>query len=1064
MISGQYVVKRFSYESDVEADEGSLLVQENTVLIAPHNKQLNLIGGVWYLNDYISTTPVISSSARNVVNPTTFPTTDTDLKEGVKATVVIKASEIGASSTIRRNYVFLFNGQSFTIPIGPAIISLSALAQSIYTVLSSSSQKDIFAFTISTDTITATALSPGSITFGYTGATGTTFGTVVSFTFTNGSDPTVYGGGNGTVIPRLQVNKEYAYTARYVYRDGHKTKTAFPVYIKTTTFRKFNAVNITCAEDLDDGFADIEVFRKLGTDEFYLIDTIRNPEPTNGVIEYIDDGKTDIAVLDEKEYVWTTEHKTHAVLRDRYVRANVSYADRDLDVSGIVDVVAPAIELAAGDDIVPSNCAVSVFVRKRQEDGLLSFHDSIATYKVEGGGDQNLFVKLDSDVPESKELAAYAKYTGLEPAELITFNTPEIYNANIESIATNDTDVKDKPANPHILLGWRYITGIKGRSGGQSFISFYIFDKDWQTKPNSTESRNRDRIFVGSIQGTLPDIVFPEQFTFNAFNTPITYFKKFQDLLGDAEDSVVYEMAIFDGLQEAVAKQKIKLVLNQLSFSYGGGNLSSSLKNSDILNVVVDVVGIVDKSNNIRLVGSNSNLKNPYSPENSRVYLVVDSDSVYSKIDNRTLIRYKDYKRDYNTTSAVEGFFPGSGESSFSFSILGAVSAVVGQGSSSQGTYYTTFPNNTFLIDRSGDVDTEALVYLGKLENDTTKQGPLRTGFEKTVQNNFISYQLKESNIYETLVTEVNLPALQRDYPNQIIWSNPYIVGTDDSGNRTFEYTNFLNIQRDYGSIIAIEPMLNKLVVFCQRGVAVVLVGEILTQTVAGETVVSAVNFLNSPTWILKNVKPVHPKTIKQYEGALYFSDGQDVWRFTDQLSNLSDGAITLAGPQVGAIDPVNKEYRISGNGKTYAYSTELNLWTGPHTYADQNSETYRDRMISVISDNLVEHNIGNDYAGEPYDTVVESVANDLQEGSIDKTYRKFYIETEGNVVFSYGKETNNKTHKNLSTAAKKQGLYHVGVNSLNSTARQIYWSVASRSENFVLKLISFIWNPRTRR
>jgi hypothetical protein len=90
--------------------------------------------------------------------------------------------------------------------------------------------------------------------------------------------------------------------------------------------------------------------------------------------------------------------------------------------------------------------------------------------------------------------------------------------------------------------------------------------------------------------------------------------------------------------------------LNQLPFTVGG-NLSSSLKNSEILNIVVDVVGIVDKSRNIRLLGSGSNLKNPYSPENSRVYLVVDSDSVYSKIDNREIIRYRNYKKDYNTTT-----------------------------------------------------------------------------------------------------------------------------------------------------------------------------------------------------------------------------------------------------------------------------------------------------------------------------------------------------------------------------------------------------------------------------
>lgn len=1058
----QYVVKRFSYESDVEADEGSLLVQENTVLIAPHNKQLNLIGGVWYLNDYVSTTPVISSSVRNVANPTTFPTTDSSLTEGVKATVVIS---VASNGQIAGTLTFLFNGQSFSVPVNPSTISQNQLAQSIYTTLTSSAQSDLFSFVVSSNVVTATALSPGAISF--TGQTiGSSLGTGLSITFTNGVNPTFYGGGNGTVIPRLQVNEEYAYTARFVYRDGHKTKTAFPVYIKTTTNRKFNAVNITCSEDLDDGYADIEVFRKIGTNEFFLIDTIRNPAPALGLIEYIDDGKTDIAVLDEKEYVWTAVHKTHAVLRDRYVRANVSYADRDLDVSGIVDVVAPATELAAGDNIVPSNCAVSVFARKRQEDGLLSFHDAVATYKVDGGGDQTLFVQLNSTVPGTKELAVYAKYTGLEPTEFLSFNTPEIYNVNIPSIATHDEATKDQPINTHVFLGWRYITTRAIRDDLGSMVSYQllVFDEEWDTNvPTSGSSiLNSNYILLGTAEASS----FPDSIVFDKFGTPITYIKRYVDSpsVGSVIDTVVYEMAMFDGLKTAVSQDKVKIKLT--AGPANRGTLSTEARDSDILDLQVDVVGVVDKSGGIfRLINEGTNnVSTPFSPPDSKVYLLLESDSVFSKINNDGLIDFTRYKKN-TTPQNSTSYFPSTTDSFFKFVIYGVAAedwTLSTTTASKKG--YIEIENNYFLSDVSGNVGTEALVYLGKLENDTTRQGPLRTGFEKTIQNNFISYQLKETNIYETLVTQATLPALQRDYPNQIIWSEPFVVGTDNSGNRTFDYTNFLNIQRDYGSIIAIEPMLNKLVVFCQRGVAVVLVGEILTQTVGGETVVSAVNFLNSPTWILRNVKPVQPKTIKQYEGALYFSDGQDVWRFTDQLTNLSEGAITLAGSQVGAIDPVNKEYRISGGGKTYSFSTELNLWTGPHTYVDQSSETYRDRMISVVGNNLVEHNTGNDYAGTEFDTVVESVANDLQEGSVDKSFRKFYLEVDGDSTFSYGKDYSDMTDKDLADAATKQGLYHVGVNPANTTARQIYWRLTSAAEGFVFKLITFLWNPRTRR
>jgi hypothetical protein len=333
--------------------------------------------------------------------------------------------------------------------------------------------------------------------------------------------------------------------------DGHKTATCFPLYLKTTNFRRFNALDITTAVDLDGNACDIEIFRKTGSDEFQLIEILRNPQlGANGLIEFIDDGKPSIQPLDERQYVWTSKHKTHAVLRDRYVRANLSYPDREVVVSGVVDVRSPSTgTLSEGDNIAPSNAAVELYARGRAEDGLMTFHKFIGNVNITDN-DSELFV-TQSNTPDVKELAFYARYKGLAPEILTTFNTPEIYNANIESIATNDTDAKDKPANPHILLGWRYITGIRGTSGGQSFISFYIFDKDWQTKPNSTESRNGDRMFVSSIVGT----VFPEKFTFNTFNTPITYFKKFQDPNGDSEDSVVYEMEIFDGLLEAVANK-----------------------------------------------------------------------------------------------------------------------------------------------------------------------------------------------------------------------------------------------------------------------------------------------------------------------------------------------------------------------------------------------------------------------------------------------------------------------------------------------------------------------------
>jgi hypothetical protein len=117
-----------------------------------------------------------------------------------------------------------------------------------------------------------------------------------------------------------------------------------------------------------------------------------------------------------------------------------------------------------------------------------------------------------------------------------------------------------------------------------------------------------------------------------------------------------------------------------------------------------------------------------------------------------------------------------------------------------------------------------------------------------------------------------------------------------------------------------------------------------------------------------------------------------------------------------------------------------------------------------VIGGNIAEHNRGNDFAGAEYETIVESVANELDEASVDKIYRKFYIEHDGGETFEYGKDYANMTEKDLAGAATKQGLTHIGVNPSNTTARQIFWRIKSAVKDFKLKMISFNWNPRSRR
>ena len=55
----RYVRQRFTYESDIEAEEGELVIIGDAVYVAPHNKVLYLYDGRWFLRDFVSTTPIV---------------------------------------------------------------------------------------------------------------------------------------------------------------------------------------------------------------------------------------------------------------------------------------------------------------------------------------------------------------------------------------------------------------------------------------------------------------------------------------------------------------------------------------------------------------------------------------------------------------------------------------------------------------------------------------------------------------------------------------------------------------------------------------------------------------------------------------------------------------------------------------------------------------------------------------------------------------------------------------------------------------------------------------------
>jgi hypothetical protein len=319
---------------------------------------------------------------------------------------------------------------------------------------------------------------------------------------------------------------------------------------------------------------------------------------------------------------------------------------------------------------------------------------------------------------------------------------------------------------------------------------------------------------------------------------------------------------------------------------------------------------------------------------------------------------------------------------------------------------------------------------------------------------------LAEYNIYETLVTEGDFAQLQTKFPNQLVWSDTFLEGTSVSGIRNFPPASFLNISTEHGPIIKIEYVGNNILVFCRNGVAVVSVGEVVTQGTDRQLRVDTSRFLNSEIWILKSTTNISKASIVRYENMIFFADENDVWMYGEGLQNISQGAVPVRGGR-GIIDPTNKEYLIVVDGRTWAFNFEINEWVGPYTMDLRKSSFAEGRVLANINGDVVDLNRGNTFAGNPYETIIESVADDLGDSSTDKLYRKFYIQADGDAEFEYAKD-NEYFGRRLSEYRNTGDTTQIGIKALGA-AKRIYWRLKTTGE-FVLRMIGFEYTPRNRR
>jgi len=800
-----------------------------------------------------------------------------------------------------------------------------------------------------------------------------------------------------------------------------------------------------------------------------------------------DDGLVDIYELDEKDYVWSQNHYTHEIVRDRYVRANLFFESKDLGLQEGMFRVNESVATIGEEDTTPFYSNSIVYAQGRYKDGTTSFFEELGRFDTTTESERLTLAQDFISNPDIKEYAFYAKYTPkrrpfVEAAGL------GFYNINLPTQLTSKYKRDDSnelsylrqpfgPVNPRLFIGFSHIRRTFGETGVGFTQAYNYFPTDAYEFAINEDTPTS--FLLASIPTTDTTMTTPNTIDFEYGGVKTKYILQSVD---SSSASAVYVSAVYLGLKNLL--DRVPLFYEFDTFSAAQNQPFTGVSNKLIEGLRVPVVGY-ELVSNPETVGE----KTGALFINLQSGTVLDSVSaqITKKIPLTGNLLTAEYASDKHAFMAnIEN--PTEGPS-----ITGKIVGMAFEGS------------DIFGIDEKVD----SLVYLGRKDNEITiTPQKLLTGYTtdsvvETFTNINVTIffsKLKDSNIYGTLQLETDIPYIKEQYPNQIMWSEPFVLNSFANGHRNFLSTSFLNLPADYGKIVGIEYINNRLLVFTEHGVAMVNVGEVLTQQVGGEVFVDATGFLNGYSWALKELPQIMPRSIVQYENMVFFCDGIDVWKYDGEFSNISAGAIPLTGqgfgigiigqpgdpttgPKpgggtgtnpggggpggggtsqpgtglfmgsndiywgqdnrymgedgtgttttggggdddgpgggddddddfdptdpnegsgvgtvgigawVGALDPYNKEYRLTDNITTYAFSIEFSEWFGPYTYRDRGSDFFKNQMYSVVDRRLVRQNVGSTFNGFEYDTIVESVGNVMTRPDMVKIWRKFYLD-----------------------------------------------------------------------
>lgn len=701
----------------------------------------------------------------------------------------------------------------------------------------------------------------------------------------------------------------------------------------------------------------------------------------------------------------------------------------------------------------------------------------------------------------------------------ITFGSMEINNKNVQTLSSSNTETPYNNANPRICLGYKYFLRVAFQQvSGNSrtpyhFIIDLVHDKDLSTSNDgwfvvnsysydynsglpTTDYNNVKSIFGENQDYSLNQILGTYTFQEDEVDHPNP------DVTHNTHVTFsVYKLSYIDALKEAIGSDTVKLKMSKTNIS----SLSSSRKDSDFIETEVDVIGIEDQTTDEDFIKNGAIT----FPDSSRVYITLDKDSIYNDIDNISstdttlidnlddlkIIPYDTYFKQFQATINKDI----NNENKFIFELLGvdytintsivdpvnlpAETVTIPLIASPPSTSFTPLQLPSLLSDvntyipNNNEFEKESLIYIGSYHDESSflnniidfaDQHKLRySGFRFEKSSTYSRIVSDNNVVYESPIQESDLELLKDNFPYQIVWSEKSTEGTRKSGARTFLYTSYLDIGSEYGQIVDLRAFGNDLLVFCERGVGIVKVGAELASTPTNDIYVNSATFLNNPQWVLKNIPKIQKDSIVEHANVIYFCDGRDFWAYSGQFQNISEGAIEVSGDVVGGYDPDNDEYRatIVGSGNTFAYSTDLREWMGPYTYEAQKNLSAGNEFISIIADEFVEQNNGDQFGLDQIVTIVEGTANDIEHPHMVKKIRKFYLDIEGTNVspsdtqFTYSSEldTNPET-VNLGDKTKRNGQYRIGFKSdtgRSYNTRYVRWKITTVVEDFLLRSIA---------